>query len=62
MSCLHTWEQDVVSLVAILTTKQDTTMVMVYKNLQPWGIKLLPKIHCISRIRTATLRPEECHS
>ena len=37
MSCLQTWEREVVSLAAYLATIQDSIMVMVYKHLQTVG-------------------------
>ena len=39
MSCLQTWEREVVSLAAYLVTIRDPIMVMVYQHLRLWAEK-----------------------
>ena len=51
MSCLQTWEREVVSLAAYLATIRDPIMVMVYQHLRLWAEKssfsLLPSANKI---------------
>ena len=51
MSCLLTWEREVVSLAAYLATIRDPIMVVVYKHLQLWmekcSFSLLPSANKI---------------
>ena len=51
MSCLQTWEREVVSLAAYLATIRNPIMVMVYKHLRLWAEKssfsLLPSANKI---------------
>ena len=51
MSCLQTWEREVVSLAAYLVTIRDSIMVMVYQHLRLWveksSFSLLPSANKI---------------
>ena len=51
MSCLQTWEREMVSLAVYLTTIRDPIMVMVYQHLRLWveksSFSLLPSANKI---------------